>query len=239
MTPSSWPSTTTPTDVWTGALSHLPDSSRADLLRDAWVIQMPALSTWLTQVGARQPAIVMIGTVRVYLSSSVGRQIAILYATAGSALGFGDAPSSHVPSRTEAVTPSALLRINPVRLERLIRTDPAVASMVADELARQLDDTMAALSVYAFGSIRQRAARHLLYCAQPSGEDGRATVAITHQQIADSIGSVREVVGRALRELGERGLIEVRRGCIELRDIEAIRAAARLADPPTRGFSAA
>jgi CRP/FNR family transcriptional regulator len=41
---------------------------------------------------------------------------------------------------------------------------------------------------------------------------------VTHQQIADSAGSVRDVVGRVLRSLRDGGQVELRRNAIVLLD---------------------
>jgi CRP/FNR family transcriptional regulator len=57
-----------------------------------------------------------------------------------------------------------------------------------------------------FLSVRQRVARHLLDLAvqeQPAG----LVVHASHQDIADAIGSVREVVSRVIRELRTEGLV--------------------------------
>ncbi|WP_279604129.1 helix-turn-helix domain-containing protein [Methylobacterium sp. J-092] len=39
---------------------------------------------------------------------------------------------------------------------------------------------------------------------------------MTHQKLADDVGSVREVVSRILGQWAEAGLIELRRGAVEI-----------------------
>lgn len=46
----------------------------------------------------------------------------------------------------------------------------------------------------------------------------------THQQLADELGSVREIVSRVLRGFEERRWVVLKRGEIELIDIPAMRA---------------
>ena len=49
--------------------------------------------------------------------------------------------------------------------------------------------------VNAFGTVRQRIARHLLDAAIP-GKQGHPVVAVTQQDLANAVGSAREVVAR-------------------------------------------
>ena len=53
--------------------------------------------------------------------------------------------------------------------------------------------------------VRQRVARHLLDLAVR--EDGVLVVRATQQDLADAIGSVREVVSRAVMGFREQGLL--------------------------------
>jgi PAS domain S-box-containing protein len=77
--------------------------------------------------------------------------------------------------------------------------------------------------------MRQRVARHLLALAEAhrqyngGGDDSRPIAAVTQQQLADGIGSSREVVARVLAVLRNEGLIRTAPREIELLD------AARLA----------
>ncbi|WP_331299692.1 helix-turn-helix domain-containing protein [Methylobacterium oryzae] len=51
--------------------------------------------------------------------------------------------------------------------------------------------------------------------------------AVTHQKLADDIGSVLEVVSRLLGRWTEAGLIELRRGAIQIGDRTSLAAAGR------------
>ncbi|WP_246695355.1 helix-turn-helix domain-containing protein [Methylobacterium sp. P1-11] len=50
---------------------------------------------------------------------------------------------------------------------------------------------------------------------------------MTHQKLAHDIGSVREAVSRILGQWAEAGLIEVRRGAVEIVDRPCLEAAGR------------
>lgn len=49
-----------------------------------------------------------------------------------------------------------------------------------------------------------------------------AVIEVTHQGLADEVGTVREVVSRILKDFEKKGLIELKRGIIFIRDREAL-----------------
>jgi CRP-like cAMP-binding protein len=96
----------------------------------------------------------------------------------------------------------------------------------AEELTRQLHELLADLSDQAFMSIRQRLVRQLLLLATP-GPGQCLVVRAAQQDLADAIGSVREVVTRNLHQLHVEGLIDTRRDEIILLDPERLAEDAR------------
>jgi CRP/FNR family transcriptional regulator, cyclic AMP receptor protein len=63
-------------------------------------------------------------------------------------------------------------------------------------------------AVNAFGSVRQRVAAHLLDLASAQQHPrGRLAARVSHQELADTVGSVREVVARTLREFRVAGIV--------------------------------
>ena len=66
--------------------------------------------------------------------------------------------------------------------------------------------------------MRERVAGHLLDLAHPTDEPQRLTVPVTQQQLADGVGTVREVVARVLRELRSEGIVTTSAGSIVILD---------------------
>ncbi|MFN8519814.1 MAG: Crp/Fnr family transcriptional regulator [Chloroflexota bacterium] len=66
----------------------------------------------------------------------------------------------------------------------------------------------------AFGSVRQRVARHLLDLASERQQGPELVAAVTQQELADAVGSVREVVVRTLADLRTEGIVATHRGGI-------------------------
>ena len=58
-------------------------------------------------------------------------------------------------------------------------------------------------------SVRRRLVRRLL-------ESGTSEIAVTHQELAEELGTTRESVSKALGELSRAGLVKGRRGKIEI-----------------------
>jgi len=56
-----------------------------------------------------------------------------------------------------------------------------------------------------------RVARHLLEVALPA-PDGHVGAQISHQRLADAVGTVREVISRQLRTLRTEGVIDTQPG---------------------------
>jgi CRP/FNR family transcriptional regulator len=119
------------------------------------------------------------------------------------------------------VTDARLLMLSARTLAALGRTEPAVGWLLARHIARRLYDTIDAVADTAFGSLRQRVARHLLDLAAVQA-DGRLVAAVTQQALAESVGSARPVVGRAVAELRALGLVAAAPPGIAILDAEGL-----------------
>ena len=83
-----------------------------------------------------------------------------------------------------------------------------MAWAVAEELNRRLYETLQQTAINAFGSVRQRVAAHLLDLASSQQRpQGRLVARVSQQELADAVGSVREVVARVLRDLRLAGIV--------------------------------
>jgi CRP/FNR family cyclic AMP-dependent transcriptional regulator len=68
------------------------------------------------------------------------------------------------------------------------------------------------------GSVRQRVVRQLLDIAAERQRGAELVAPVTQQQLADGIGSAREVVARVLRELRKERLVTTEVGRVVLLD---------------------
>ncbi|NIY69442.1 Crp/Fnr family transcriptional regulator [Streptomyces malaysiensis] len=175
-------------------------------------------------------ALVVSGMLRSYVTSAGGRRIAARYWEAGQVVGLTSVLLHGAPSGVEAIRKGSLLRLDPITLERLGRTDGKVAWLIAQELASRLAEGAANRVPHTFGSVRVRVAWHLLKLAVDI--DGRPVVRVTQQELADSVGSVREVVGRTLLALCSEGILCREGAAIVIRDPRRLESMSRGDEEP-------
>jgi CRP/FNR family transcriptional regulator, cyclic AMP receptor protein len=197
------------------------------LVRSATLMRLPA--------GARNIpvplSVVLSGLVAYVLMYRDGRQITVRYISPGGLAGSLSQNPLPLASAVHALEPSVLLQLDLDTLTNLARHDFDVSLALIEELSARLLTTYDTLATRSFGTVRARVARDLLARAQVSGclHDG-VRVSVTRQALADSTGSVREVVSRSLRELRRRGTISSERGRITILDVHGLTRQADLID---------
>ena len=189
-------------------LSELDTDLVQRLVEQAIPLDLEAGAMLYPEEGDPRMALVISGLLRVYLTSAEGRQITVRYAREGDVLGTAVAVAGPVRTPVQAVTDSRVLLLNLAAVQRLAQTNASVAWAFAQEVTRRLYDMLDELAGTAFASVKARVARHLLDLSNRNQETGRWAVTATQQEIADSVGSVREVVARVLKELRAERLIE-------------------------------
>ena len=200
-----------------GFLATLPPSAAERLLADAIRMDVPAGGTVYRDEEVGRAIVVLRGLLRVYLSSSDGRQVTIRYARSGEVVGLALVLGGPAPVTIQALTSTSVAALRIDVLRSLLGTDPAVARACAEELARQLHRAFDEIADQAFLSVRQRVARQVLDLAAHS-TDGTLVAHVSQQGLADAIASAREVVSRAVHELREAGLVASSRDGIVVRD---------------------
>ena len=196
-------------------LGALPDRARNRILGSGFEIDLPRGGMLYREGGAPRCALVRSGLIRVYMRSAEGRQVTVRYARPGDLLGIATAVVGPVPVGAQALIDSTLLAFDAALLAEEARRDGQIAWAVAQELGRRLSESLQQLAVNAFGSVRERVARHLLDAAVP-GKQEHPVAAITQQDLADAVGSAREVVARVLRDLRNGGVVRTRPGGVVL-----------------------
>jgi len=127
-------------------------------------------------------------------------------------------------ANVRALTECRLLVITKNEFIHLIEEIPAFGMAVTRYFARRLahmTDLIESLSLY---SVRQRLARFLIAQAEAGGSEG--TVRWTQTDIANRLGTVRDVLGRALRRMADEGILRIEREKILLVDREKLQRAA-------------
>jgi CRP/FNR family transcriptional regulator len=128
----------------------------------------------------------------------------------------------------ESMQPSRAIGVSERELVQLLGGEPAAAVDIISNFARRLTESQVLIEDLMNNSVNLRLYRTLLELAREFGiksSDGKAVVIdmpLTHQRLADMIGSNRVTVTRKLLELQRRGMIAARgTGSIEIVDLAA------------------
>jgi CRP/FNR family transcriptional regulator, cyclic AMP receptor protein len=203
-------------------LATLSDATLTRLIDGANRLDVPAGSILYREGEAPRFGLVVDGLIRIFLTSAEGRQLTVRYARAGAAIGAPTAVGGPVDVSAQALTDSVLLMLNVDVLRSEANRDPILAWALAEEISRRLYEVLEAMSGNVFGSVRQRVARHLLDLAADRPQGGVLVAPVSQQELADAVGTAREVVARTLRDFHESGLTEAARGGIRLVDPEGL-----------------
>lgn len=160
------------------------------------------------------------GEVKVFRSSPEGRQLELYRVVPGELCLASSASlfrSQPMAATAIATRPTRLILIPPVVFERWLAT-PSFRSFVMGMFADRMADLAGLIDAIAFRRLDQRLAATLL----GHGPD----FPVTHQALADELGTVREIVTRLLRRFERDGWIELARERIRIVDSSALRSLA-------------
>jgi CRP/FNR family transcriptional regulator len=184
-------------------------------------LQVPAHTTLFSENSACQGfPLVLEGEVKVSRHANDGRALELYRVVPGelclvsSASLFRSAP---LMARGVSTSPTSLLMITPSVFVQWLET-PVFRNDVLGLFAERMADLTGLIDAVAFQRLDQRLAATLLGRGQ--------TLALTHQQLANELGTVREMVSRLLRRFEREGWVELARESILIRDSRALRAVA-------------
>jgi len=120
---------------------------------------------------------------------------------AGPAMPFGLPLTAIVPYQATALTDVDVMRLTMAEIEQ----SPSLRQGIDRQLARRLRQTEALLALGGYRRVEERLRQLLLLLAQEMGQptaDGlRLTVRLTHQHLANAIGTTRVTVTRLIGQL--------------------------------------
>jgi CRP/FNR family cyclic AMP-dependent transcriptional regulator len=157
--------------------------------------------------GALPPVLYVVrsGSLCIYKTSRQGKEQVLRTVRPGET--FNDVPvldSGPSPASVRAlVAGTSVWELQAARVLELVASNPPVALAVIQMLAGQLRYLVALVEDLSFRHIVERVARLIL----EEGANANGRVDLTQQEMAARVGTAREVVSRALRELERRGAI--------------------------------
>lgn len=122
-------------------------------------------------------------------------------------------------SYAEALTDCLICVMSRRDVEDLLLGDPRIAVRLVHALGQRLSDAEARIEEMAFRGASARLAAMLLRLATDNDWRGRPTLTgLTHQQLAELIGTYRETVTLTLNQFKAEGLVEIGRRRVALLD---------------------
>ncbi len=103
--------------------------------------------------------------------------------------------------------------------QTLMEESAAVANYTNELMSNRFSEVMWLMEQILWKRIDQRLSSFLL---QESALEGTNTLSITHEKIANHLGSAREVVTRMLRYFQSEGLVKLSRGQVELVNLKGL-----------------
>lgn len=160
---------------------------------------------------------VLEGRVRIYRTSASGQEQTL--AVEGAGRPIAELPmfdGGTYPASAVTTTPARLIYLPRAEFEHAFRTDPDVAAAVVRALGRRLRHLVQLVETVAF---RDVAARLAMLLADYADRDGTVTadgvvlvLERTQDELATEIGTARESVSRAFKQLRAKGLLRERKG---------------------------
>jgi len=180
---------------------------------------------YLTHEGQPATALFVVcdGRVRLSRTAQDGREQVL--AIVGSGDVFNMEPlldGGPTPATARAMSPVTCLLLPDTALVPLIRQFPDLALVLMRQMAEQLREQAVLIEDLGFRSVRARLARLLL------NEAASGTAMLTQAELAARAGTVREIVGRTLRQMSDEGLVALKRGQVIVLDADGLHRAAEI-----------
>jgi CRP/FNR family transcriptional regulator len=204
-------------------LAELPPGLAARISAEAQTMTVPAGTVVFDEHQACQGfPFVLKGDIRVVKPDANGRELPLYRVLPGESciitssclLGHSDYNARGVAEGETTLAPM------PRPLFDELLAEPAFRDFVFHLFSERIAELMQVIEEVAFRKLDQRLAGLLL---------GKGKlVHATHQQLADELGSVREMISRLLKGFAEQGLVKLSREQVEILDPAGLR---RVADP--------
>jgi len=183
----------------------------------------------LFEVGAPCKALHLLldGEVKMNKVSAEGKEQVIRHLRSGQIFGAAPlfTPQGVFPATAVALRPSLVLSVPKPELIRFLKAEPEMFMKVLAFISQHLQDMMKLAERVSLDSVPKRVADYLLRLAREQGgprPGQQLQLPLTQAELAAELGSVREVVGRALHQFQKQGILELKSRCILLKKFEAL-----------------
>lgn len=159
--------------------------------------------------------IVVNGSLRILAQDAEGHERFLYHIMPGEscAMSLTCSGTKRISSVMAVVEEDAELLMVPARYMEKWMVYPEWRRFVNDTQAQRFSELLEAIEVVAFSKLDEQLWNYLVKRVQATGNH---VLKVTHQDIANELGSPREVITRLLSQLQRRGRVTVARGAIEV-----------------------
>ena len=177
---------------------------------------------WLEQEPARMIYFMASGLIKLFKTSAEGKEQILRLVRPGDCFGHtGILNGGSNPESAQALAPSLLYGLMKRDLEALLREYEQLALNTIKTLATEMHHYISLVEDLSLRRVSGRLAKMLLEHSRKGVCD--TSLILTRADMAAMTGTVREVIGKSLRALEEKGVIRYNRHNIIIRDSEALR----------------
>lgn len=209
-------------------LSRLPAADREEL-QQLGAIKQYAKGDFVFQAGKEAKSVFLLhaGRIKIYQQSRMGKEAILWFCFGGELFGLAEsARGSHRAVSAQACEPSEVLCIAQDRFMAFLATHPKTAQIVVQLLAGRLRVLSEVVINLISDDVRTRIRKMLLQFGARGGRRDDASVELaiplTHQEIADMVGTTRQTATSVLSELQQQGLIRLENRRIHIENLDRL-----------------
>ncbi len=158
-------------------------------------------------------AFLLSGQIRVYTAGASGREITLYHVEGGQVCILNVAcilSNQSYPALATVTQDGSALMMQATDFRRLVDAYPDMRNFVFSGLGNRLLNMMGLIEEIAFRKLDERLREYMM----KKSENG--VLQITHQKIANELGTSREIISRVLEDFEQRGMVRLSRNQISI-----------------------
>lgn len=203
-------------------LTRIPEGERAELLR-LGAVKVFAKGDFIFSAGEPSHHVFLLlgGRIKIYQSSAVGKEAILWFCFAGELFGLAEAArgGGRVVS-AQSCNACEVLCIRQEEFNAFLGTHPKTSLVIIQVLACRLRVLGEVVINLISDDVRTRVLKMMLQlgarCGIPTAHGLYLDIELTHQEIADMIGTTRQTVTTTLAQLERDGLLAIQRHKIHI-----------------------
>ena len=156
--------------------------------------------------------IVLAGRLKVFVSSDDGREVVLAEHGQGEYLGEVSLDHEKRSASVQAIEPTTCCVVQAAQLRQFLIEYPDFTLHLTQKLIRMVRRLTEQVKSLALQDVYGRVVRVLTELSDPVGDERVLRRKLTQQDIADRIGSSREMVNRIMKDLAAGGYVSLRNG---------------------------